>query len=189
MDVIKSISKWCYSPINNIADVGVRRNITTSRRVCFVSGPRVANGLRNSGIVQVMVLPNISLRIKDGYFPIKRASWRIVLNIHNLPTRPCKHIRSIRRNHIDAVVEIGRACARAVILIGLDDMAHLNDVKWPGINRMGPIGIASRDPCWTGIRHTWNLWTFLWLIFLGYAGFFRRHTGLCHGEFTSGTGK
>ena len=45
------------------------------------------------------------------------------------------------------MVEVGCACTRTIVLVRLDDVTHLHNIKGPGVYRMGPIGIASRDPC------------------------------------------
>ncbi len=88
------------------------------------------NCVRYAGLRDVVVLPNVAFRVQDCHFPVELAV-SVVLDVDDLPAGARVHARPVLSEHINAVMEVGRA---AVILVGLNHMPHLHNRKRPGVN-------------------------------------------------------
>jgi len=146
MNMIKSISHWHNWPVHDVPNTGIGWNITTCLRICLPFSKFIVDQLGNRSLINMMILPNITLFIQNRYLPIDCLSWLIVLDVDHLSSRACEHLGPVRGNHVNSVMKICRTGPTAVILVRLDRMPHLYKVEGPVIDRMGSIWIPPCNP-------------------------------------------
>ena len=108
-----------HRPVDDLADVGVGRDEAAGGGVGLPVGKFVLDRLRDGVVVDVVVLPDVALGVEDRHFPVQVVAGGVVFDIDHLAARAGVDRRAVRRDHVDAVVEVAqRRCCRSSGKIG-----------------------------------------------------------------------
>ncbi len=133
MDVVKALAKGDHRPVDDVADVRGRRDEAAVHRISQIFVVLVPDVLRDGLHVNVVELPEETVRVQDGDFPIAGVAGVVILNVDDLPAGVGEDFRAVRRAAVNAVMKVRAA---AVVLVGRDNVADgFQGAVVPGVLR------------------------------------------------------
>ena len=88
VDVVVALTEGHHRPVDHVADVGVGGNEAAGGGVGQILVVLVVDGLRNRAYFDVMILPEIALRIAHRDLPVEVVAGGVVLDVDHLAARP-----------------------------------------------------------------------------------------------------